>query len=918
VTIDIAGMTGVPRAESDGLRWDTRPGRCVGPTNAFVPIEHDRIDRSVPEFFEESAARYPDRIAIKARNRSLTYHSLNHAANRVARAILAEQRGCVQPIALLLEKDAPLFVAALGALKAGQLYVPIDLAQPPSRIASILEDSQSGLIVSNERHRSLADGLSRAGRRFLNIDQIGADVPGGDLGLEIHPDTLAYVLYTSGSTGQPRGVVQTHRYILHTARNYVGSLHISRDDRMALVPSFSFSMSVKATYGPLLVGATLCPIEIRQEGLALLADWLIREGITLCQFSPSVFRHFIGSLTGHESFPKLRLIDLGGEPAYRSDLELYRKHFSPDCLLLNTLGGTEFGPLCEYFIDRQTEVTTEHLPVGHTVPDKEVRLLDEGGHDVGFGRVGEIVVKSRYLTPGYWRQPELTRAAFQLDPVGGGERVYRTGDLGLRLPDGCLVHLGRKDFQVKIRGQRVATAEVEMSLQALEGVAGAVVVGREDEPGETRLVAYVVPARTPPPTARHLRRGLSAKLPDFMVPSAFVMLEALPVLPSGKVHREALPAPDWTAVRRETDYVAPRDAMEYQLVALWEEIFGIESIGTEDDFFELGGHSLLAARLFARLEKAIGRRFSPAVLFRAPTIKRLATLLEAQGQPAEDPRLVPIQPLGSSPPFFSAFGMVDHGHGLRKLARHLGPDQPLYGINLWDPAPTDSPDSMIEELAASSLQAIRVIQPEGPYRLGGYSFGGLVAVEMARQLYAEGERIALLALIDTFGPNYPRPLSRVEREVRYFRSLRDLPRAARLGSIKSRIRLKDRIRGLQRVLQGLVQRRAGPEIESLPSRSPSREEIRLASRAYRIRLQPFPGRVTLFRATAPLLDRRVSCEDPYNGWGRVALGGVSVYAIPGEHRRMFHEPAISALGEHLSGLLRELRTKECGPSRENV
>lgn len=465
----------------------------VHPTNAFIEFKKEEIEQSLPQRFEQQVSQYPDRIAVKSRSQEFTYTALNQAANRVARAILAQRGEGEEPIALLLEHDAPMIAAILGVLKAGKIYVPLDPSYPQARAAYILEDSQPGLIVTNNRHLSLVSDLDRNMRQLINIDEINSTLSTENLNLSILPDTLAYILYTSGSTGQPKGVVQNHRNVLHDARQYTNTLHICPDDRMTLLYSCSVNGSVRGIFGALFNGAALYPLDIKKEGLVNLADLLIQEEITFYHSVPTVFRHFINTLTGKEKFPKLRLIRFGGERVLARDVELYKKHFSEDCLLYTGMGATETGHIRQYFIDKKTQIAGSIVPTGYAVEDIEVLLLNDAGEEIGFNRVGEIALKSRYLSPGYWRKPDLTQAVFLSAPAGGSERIYLTGDLGRMRPDGCLEYLGRKDFQVKVRGYRIEVAEIEMALLEVPGIKEAVVVAREDKLGENRLVAYIVP-----------------------------------------------------------------------------------------------------------------------------------------------------------------------------------------------------------------------------------------------------------------------------------------------------------------------------------------------------------------------------------------------------------------------------------------
>jgi acyl-coenzyme A synthetase/AMP-(fatty) acid ligase/acyl carrier protein len=380
-------------------------------------------------------------------------------------------------------------------------------------------------------------------------------------------------------------------------------------------------------FSALLKGAALHPYNVKQEGVANLATWLINEGITVFDSVPSLYRNFLEGLAGDEEFPELRLIRLGGEPVSRELVRRTRKHF-PGRPLVNQLAATESSMIAQYFVDSETEIAGSTVPAGYAVDGVEVLLIDDAGAEIGSEQIGEIVVKSRYLSPGYWRKPDLTQASFRSDPRGGSERLYHTGDLGRMRPDGCLEFLGRKDSRVKIRGHSVEVAEIEAALLDLWDVKEAAVTALELGQDDKRLVAYIVPRHENPPSVGRLRAALAEALPDYMIPSAFVRLPALPLTPNGKLDRRALPEPDEERPDLERAYEAPRTPVEEQLAGIWEEMLGLERVGIHDDFFELGGHSLLATRVISRVRDTFQVELPLRTLFEDRTVARLAKKIE--------------------------------------------------------------------------------------------------------------------------------------------------------------------------------------------------------------------------------------------------------------------------------------------------
>ena len=601
--------------------------RCVHPAGSFMRFRHEDVEQSIPDRFLSCVRRDPDRLAVQSGPHALTYRELNGAANRVARAILRLRGEGPEPIALLFNHGVPFLTSILGVLKAGKLYVPLDPSYPLARLAYMLEDSQAPAVLTSGKDLALARQLAPPECHLINVEELEPPVADEDLGVSIAPDARSYVIYTSGSTAQPKGVVQSHRNVLHKIMMSTNDYHLCAEDRRTLLYSPSSSGSVWEIFGALLNGGSLHLFDVREEPIASLAGWLIREGVTIYGSVPTLFRQFASALTGDERFPQLRLVNLGGEAVTRRDVELYREHFAQDCVLVTTLAATETGTFRRYFIDKDTRITESRVPAGYPVDDKEVLLLDGEGEQVGAGQTGEIVVKGRHLAPGYWRRPELTRATFVPDPGGGGEYLYRTGDLGRMLPDGCLVYMGRADSQVKVRGNRVELAEIEMALLDLDSVKEAAIVQQEDERGEQGLVAYLVPASRPAPTVSALRRALTRALPAHMMPSAFVMLDALPLTPAGKVDRGALPRA--ARVRPELDdpFVAPRTPVERGVTEIWSDVLALDRVGVHDHFLDLGGDSLLAIQVISRVIRTFQVELPVRALFESPTVADMAVMI---------------------------------------------------------------------------------------------------------------------------------------------------------------------------------------------------------------------------------------------------------------------------------------------------
>ena len=604
--------------------------KCFHPTGTFVEFAKDEVEQSIPDRFEKMVRKHGERLAVRTDNHVLTYDELNRLANRVARAMLAESHDNQQPVALLLENDALMIAAILGALKAGKIYVPLDPLLPDTRAGYIMDDSQAGLIVTDSKNRSLANKLARNTLPLLELDSLDARLSDDSPSRSISPDTFAWILYTSGSTGRPKGVVQNHRNVLHFVMNYNNGLHLCAEDRLTVLSSFSVNAGNHDIFTALLNGSTLYPLNIKTVGLSRLADWLIQHEITIYHSVPSVFRHFLDSVIHEVKFPSVRVIRFGGESTSKRDVELYKKYFSRHCIFVNRLGSTETGTLRWYFMDHSTPIEGNIVPVGYPVEDNEILLLDESGKELSIDAIGEIAVKSRYVTPGYWRKPDLTKASLVHDSERGDERTYRTGDLGRLLPNGCLIHVGRKDFQVKIRGHRIEIAEIEMALLDHPAIKQAIVVPREDYADDQRLAAYLVAATGPPPAVSELRGFLKKTLPDYMIPSTWMFMDAFPLAPNGKPDRQGLPPPFSTRPELDTGFVAPRTPIESRLAEIWSEVLSIDQIGVNDNFLDLGGHSLAATRVVSQVIKHFQVNLPLKSLFESFTVTEMAKLIAEQ------------------------------------------------------------------------------------------------------------------------------------------------------------------------------------------------------------------------------------------------------------------------------------------------
>ncbi len=522
------------RSANDNRQMQPRP---ANPFKEFDPAE---IESTIPERFQRIAASYPDRVAVISKHERWSYAQLNRRANQVAHAIVSRcgQQHC--RVALLFGQEPTMLSGLVGALKAGKTYVALDSSAPSQRLRQILEDAQVRAIVTQNAHLQLAISIAPPGTELINVDEIPTDAESSEPAATASPDTPAYLIYTSGSTGKPKGVVQNHRNVLHFIRAYTNNLHISSEDTTTQLSAYSFDAAVMDIYGALLNGATLSSVHLKSEGFQELGKRMRDERVTIYHSTPTVFRYFVDSLASGERFPDVRLVVLGGEPVTRRDVDAFKRHFERHCLFVNLLGSTESSVHLLNFINHETELSGSSVPAGFPVEETEVILLDEQGMAVPI--YGEIGIRSPYIALQYWQQEALSSSVF-VDDEATGLRIYRTGDIGRRLPNGSIECCGRRDYQIKIRGYRVELGEVEAVLSEHPGIEHCAVVVSEDDQQEPRLVAFFTSkggSSSVAPAADELQGFLSERLPSYMLPARFQWLEVFALTPTGKIDRRRL------------------------------------------------------------------------------------------------------------------------------------------------------------------------------------------------------------------------------------------------------------------------------------------------------------------------------------------------------------------------------------------
>ncbi len=857
----------------------------------------------VHELFEHQAALRPDAPAVMYGQDRISYGELNVRANQLAHFLARHGVGPEKLVGVCLDRSVVMIVAMLGILKAGGAYLPLDQSYPVERLAFMLDDAGVSVVLTDSagtrllpQNKAKTIILDQERDRLLTED---ASNPPNLVGSE----NSIYVIYTSGSTGTPKGICIPHRGVtrLLCDTNYI---RLDKKDKIAQLSNASFDAATFEIWGALLFGGQLIGIP---KDIAISPSDLVKtlreQNITTAFLTTALFNQVAAVFPA--AFSSLNNLLFGGEAVDPNSVRAVLKHGAPQ-RLLHVYGPTETTTFASWYQIRNLPDNASTVPIGKPVSNTEFYVLDHHRRVVPVGVPGELYIGGDGVALGYLKRESLTRERFIENPFNpaSGKRLYRTGDLVRYTDDGNLEFISRIDNQVKLRGFRIELGEIEAALLTHGSVGECAVVVREDSPGNKRLVGYVVPASNTTLSVAELRKLLKGKLPEYMVPGLFVFLDRLPLNHNGKIDRRALPAPGKGEVEPGGDRVLARNNLELELTKIWQQVLDVQPIGVKESFFDLGGHSLLAVRLFSQINRVFGRDLPLTTLFTSPTIEDLANLLGTNGPAPQGSCVVQVQPKGSRPPIFWLHTLGGGGGaGLftyRKLSERMDPDQPSFGFV----APAQ-PHTSIEEMAAHYISELRIYQPRGPYYLGGYCFGGVVAFEMALQLVNMGEEVRMVALVDSTPPGVG--FSSTFLRPRYARDIATFWKDTFLNSAKlspTRL-LKVAGRKLTKIKARLLSsapRTAGLEDHIDLSAYPP-DFLKTAQTHWQALLKYKPsyysGTVTLFRAR----NRPPVTLDPTLGWSSCAKE-VEIKVLPGAHETILNEPHVDSLAQALTAVLR--------------
>ncbi len=853
--------------------------------------------KTVHELFAEQAERTPEAIAVVFDDQQLTYRELNERANRLAHFLQSKGVGLEVRIGICLERGVDLIISLLGVLKSGGAYVPLDPSAPLERLSFMIEDAETAIVITSEAHRAQLESCQY---QFENADFRRGSLMTLDRAWEyaapencslhlpiVHTENLAYVMYTSGSTGKPKGVEITHRSIVRL----VGKPTYFQWPQNAVFLQLASPAFDAATFeiwtclvngGKLVIGPPQLP------SLDDFGEFLQNFQITVLWLTAGLFHQMVD--WNVQALGSIQRLLAGGDVLSPRHVKRVVDQL-PTCQLINGYGPTENTTFTCCFPIQPDHDFKDSIPIGRPIEQTQVYVLDSQQHLLPIGAPGELCIGGLGLARGYHQQPDLTAELFIPHPysTSPGQRLYRSGDIVRYRNENHFIFLGRRDRQIKVRGYRVECGEIETALTRHSAVQETNVLPLEDSFKNTRLVAYIVPTKGSTPSIADLRFFLSHTVPSYMIPTGYVFLDVFPLTPNGKVDRNQLPTENHPSPNEKETFVAPRNSIETQLAKIWETVLGRHPIGVTDNFFHLGGESLMAVRLCSEIERALQQKIPVTLIFHAQTIEQLAKKIGQSEEPEPSPQMVTIQASGSHPPIFC----VCFGDTFSPYLQHY-PDQPLYMFfnQGYDGKPALK--KAVKEIATMYLNDLRTIQSEGPYYLAGYSFGGMVAYEMAQQLRNQGETIGILILLDPtpafsqrgtstkdlqLPPLLPASTQRATQE--------GIPGPSRTSMFFAKIPhgIRWRLKGLPSTFKIVFNKFTCTMFFSLGYSLPTSFRrfyttmvVQDAARLYIP--EAYPGKITLFQTSKNIQAR----------WENMALGGLETYDIPTQHLNIVKEP----------------------------
>ena len=859
-------------------------------------------NKCVHKLFEDSVEKYSDNIALESGKNKLTYKELNQRSNQLAHFLI---RSGIKPgdtIGISLKRSEEMIITLLGILKSGAAYVPIDPTFPKDRINYLLKDSGIKILITSS---DLSENFENGDHRTIYFDNEISKLENESTNnpqTSVSPDDLVYVIYTSGSTGKPKGVLMMHKALSNLLNWQMDSHEFKEGFRVLQFTTLSFDVSFQEIFSTWISGGTLVLLtEEERKDLSEVASILKTKKIQRI-FQPFVALQGISEVCSVSNINDLELKEVitAGEQIQITPALLEFFNNLQGSTFSNHYGPSEAHVVTSYTFGNDTSAWPDHPPIGKPISNNRMYILDDTLEPVPVGVTGDLYIGGISLVRGYLNRPKLTKEKFLDDPFIKGETIYNTGDLARYLENGDIEFLGRADSQIKLRGYRIELGEIENVISEYEGIKNTAVIAKEFSNGEKKLFAYIVISDKNINTDEikdKLISFLKTKIPEYMIPHDFIFIDTMPLTGTGKVNLKALPEPELSKTGGGDNYVVPNDPLELQLVNIWEKVLGIKNIGIRDNFFELGGHSLLAMRVFGYIEKLTGKKLALSTLFSSPTIEQLANILKDDGWKPNWKSLVAVKPGGSKLPFYCVPPAAGTALHFQDMVKYIPDDQPFYILESVGLDGKEEPHNDIKEMATFYIKEIQSLQPEGPYLLGGRCFGGRVVFEMAQQLIKQKQKVALLAIFDTWPPFTETPKD-------YVQPTRDT------SHIVSRSMHHLKSGEFFKVAWNFTKYKASKinwkiknKIEYLFSDELSRKykEIMLMHFKAQDRYiaHKFPGKITLIECATFRQDFR-------DQWKELAGGGFETYVVPDtDHKTIVKEPKLKDFAEKLNIVLQK-------------
>ncbi len=854
-------------------------------------------DKTIHQLFEDQVERAPNNIAVVFENQNLTYRELNEKSNQLAHYLREQGVGLETLVAILCERSLEMIIGIFAVLKAGAAYVPMDPSNPKERLKFMLEDTKAPILLTQS---SLKERWPETTAVIIHLDQLDEAVslqPTENLKQSVNPNNLACIIYTSGSTGKPKGVLIEHHGVVNYLQTRQSHFGLTERDRFILKTPQTFDVSVWEIFLPSIIGATLFILEPEKHKDAVyLCEFITRYKITIIHFVPSMLK----AILLEPSFAQcksLRQVYSGGEALLSQQVNSFY-NIMDDSILINMYGPTEATIDVSYWI---AEANCIVAPIGKPLDNLKLYILDNVLSPLPVGVVGELYLGGEGIARGYLNRQELTAERFIENPFATHDekkqnrniRLYRTGDLCRYLEDGNVEYLGRIDHQVKIRGYRIELGEIESNLLKHTDIQEAVVLAREDEPGNKRLVAYYVAKPNVHLEAKALRDYLNVMLPDYMVPSLFMKLDKMPLTPNGKLDRKALLSQEGGEIRQI--YMEPRTRAQCVLAEIWQEILHLDKVGINDNFFELGGNSIIAVRFFSKIRQAMHLDLPLAELFAFPTIKQLAAHIESQ-EGFTYRCLVPLNYQGIKTPFFCIHPISGYVTSYIQFALELEGERRCYGLQSRGLLPNSEPQKTIPEMALTYIQEMKTVQAEGPYCLLGWSFGSAVAFEMAAQLLQKGERVEALIILDAkaphiFSKSQKSPLEIALDELDYFAWSSGRVVGKDLTELLPPLhQCKTKEEGVKWVFDLLAEQGIITDQISFEE-SKQRQAVAMSNNAAFKNYQPPLIKVNMLIINAS----KSIAENRQRFWNEINTGKIEVYEVIGDHDTLMHEKQVQKI-----------------------